>query len=117
MQLRLFTLVLGLAAGTANCQADQLTTMCRSICQSSSCGDGDVTSCKKACVARMDDAEQLGTACADTYRALLECLDGESCADLGDWEHLRGKTAEYACRPETDDFIAACPGLWFAPAE
>lgn len=64
----------------------------------------------------MDDAEKSGELCASTYRLLLECLDGVSCADIGDWEHLRGKQAEYDCRPETEDFIAACPGLWFAPA-
>jgi hypothetical protein len=105
----------GLLLGMSSCGDDALTAACRRTCQSLACGDGDVTACRRQCVARMNDAEDIDDPCATSYRLLLECLDDVGCGDIGDWEALRGEDTEYACRLETDEFIAACPGLWFAP--
>ncbi len=105
--------LLSLLLGAMSCEESELTTMCRSICQNLGCGDADVTTCRKDCVARMDEAEESSDDCAKNYQAMLVCLEDVFCAEIGTWEVYRATDNEYDCRPETESFIAACPSLWF----
>ncbi len=111
---RCLALVLGAALGHLHCQENELETTCRSICQSLACGDGtSVTPCKRDCIRRADEAQMHGEPCLEAYRVLLECLAPLGCVETLDWETLRGRDFEYDCRPETDIFNEACPGVWF----
>lgn len=108
---RLF--VLGVALGSASCEEDGLTKMCRVICQDLACGGGNVTPCKNDCIERMDAAEAHSIKCAEVYGSLLDCLDSIGCVNILDWEELRGKDFEYDCREQTESFLDVCPELWF----
>ena len=110
------TLLLGLGLGCAATVDAEFRKVCLSLCQSLNCADGvDVTRCTHELVQRQREAARLSEDCDATYRLMIECAaELLGCSEVANWGALRGSSElEYPCRAETDDFLAACPDLWF----
>lgn len=114
---RLFSpLVLGLALGAVHCgDEDEFTRTCRALCQYLNCADGvDVERCTDEHRLRLDAALDISDACAERYRAMIECVVAlEDCSGVANWESRRGLDLEHPCRQESEEFLDACPDLWF----
>lgn len=109
-------LVLGLALGAVHCDdEDEFTKTCRSLCQYLNCADGvDIESCTDEHRDRFDAALDVGDACAKRYQVMIECVVAlEDCSGVANWESRRGLDLDYPCRGESEDFLEACPDLWF----
>lgn len=110
------SLVLGLALGATHCDdEDEFTKTCRTLCQGLNCADGvDVEACTDEHRDRLDAAIDISDACGKRYQEMIECVVAlNGCSGVANWESGRGLELDYPCRTETEDFLKACPDLWF----